>query len=936
MWALIVLCPLQGYSQRLHSREKHIEYQINHWGTDQGLPANTLVHLYQDHEGFLWIGSFDGLIRFDGSEFITYNKVNTPTLNSNHARVLKGDSQGNLWLGTGNGLAVYKKGKFTSLADSAHTFFIESLFVDEKNHRIWIGTRDAGIFSYSTDTGKYEALAADNKKDLIASLAIDGANNLWIGGEKTGLSRFSNGTWKHYTEADGLTSNEILCIYTDSQKDQMLVGTTSGLFLRNGESFELYPDFKGIRINQVKKDPDGLLWVLTANGIYKQLGPQKWQRIHKETGLSNNDARDVFFDSENCIWIATYRGGLNQIRETKFTTFFAGNGLDVEAVGALRELDDNTFLVGATDGNLFLIEDGIVKPFQTKTRLTQRIYHILRDTFGNLWISSYDGLLLIRPDGSEKLFTEKDGLPTNQIRLAYQDRRGNYWIGTRSGGISRMKLSRGSLPSFSAFKFQELQEINSTFVMSIDEDAAGNLLVGSNTGGLNIIAPDGTIRNYSKDHGLISNIIFNAHADKDQDRVTWIATSDGLARLESGKVFNYTRAEGLPQESIFDVVEDNSGYLWMPMARGLIRVPKKQLDDFRHGNAARIDWKVYDKNGDLKISECTGGTAMMKASDGRLWFPLLGGLVSVDPSSLTLNEKKPDVYIERVTIDDRETDIYDRIVVPPGSQRVVIKYIAISLRYPGSTRYRYRLENFDNHWRDAATNEEAVYTSLPPGSYTFHAVASNNDGVWNDRGAAISFVVEPVFYQTWWFYTGMTLLLCAAVLTYIRLRTRAIQQRAQMLERKIEERTRLVASQRDELMELNRRLQSSQEEIMAQRDSLASKNEEIESINANLERIVAARTLVLEEQNRRLAEYSFINAHKLRAPLASILGLINLFRIDAITEEQRQMLHHLNKSAAELDDIVRSINRLLEQEFEKTADEEEAVKVISDGGERDL
>lgn len=929
---IVLLChTIPSASQDKKGLAGMAEFQINHWTTDDGLPANTLVHLFQDHEGFLWIGSFDGLIRFDGSEFITYNKVNTPDLKSNHARVLKGDSQGNLWLGTGNGLVLYRKGKFTSLADNDHIFFIESLYVDEPGHKIWIGTRDAGLFTYNTDTRKYEEIDNLNKKDLISSLQKDKAGDLWIGGEKTGLSRYSDGQWIHYSDKNGLPTNEISCLYADDS-GAFYVGTTSGLYLREGEQFVAQKRFEGIRINQVKRDGKGNLWVLTSNGIYKDLGANQWQYIHKQNGLSNNDARDIFFDSEECIWIATYRGGLNQIRETKFKTFSAENGLDVEAVGALRELAPERFLVGGTDGKLLLVEDDVVKPFSIRTRLQQRIYHILSDHANNLWISSYEGLLLITPDGKERLFTVDDGLPTNQVRLVFQDSKRNYWIGTRSGGITRMDFDDFPMkPRFNRFKVDELTRLNSTFVMSMDEDSHGNLLVGSNTGGLNIISPEGKIANYSKAQGLISNIIFNAHAD--EEGVIWIATSDGLGRLENGQIHNYTRLDGLPQESLFDAVEDRSGFLWMPMARGLIRVEKKQLEDFRTGKLSKIEWKVYDKNSDLKISECTGGTAMFKGSDGRLWFPLLGGLVSVDPSTLTLNEKKPDVYIEKLVIDDQETDIYNRIVVPAGSQRVAIKFIAISLRYPGSTRYKYRLENFDNRWMDASTNAEAVYTSLPAGSYTFHALASNNDGVWNERGAAISFVVEPHFYQTLWFYTVATLALLAAVLTYIRLRTRAIQQRSEMLERKIEERTRLIAQQRDELMELNRKLQLSQEEIMAQRDSLASKNEEIETMNTNLEKLVEDRTRVLEDQNQRLAEYSFINAHKLRAPLASILGLINLFGIDAATETQRQMLHHLNKSAAELDDIVRSINRLLEQEFEKSGKEKE--KVAANGDEKD-
>lgn len=902
-------------------------YKITSWTTDDGLPGNACINIFQDHDGYLWLGSFDGLVRFDGTRFITYNKNNL--LISNYALAITGDSKSNLWVGTDHGIVHYKKGIVTDLTDPDHNFHVESLFLDEGAQKLWIGARNAGLFTYNLSTHQYDLLKGLRPDDIVNDILKDNDGNFWIGSEKSGLMQYKNQEWIRFSEKDGLSSTEVETLFQDSA-GVLYVGTTSGLFIRKpGEQFVEQEKFKGIRINKVIKDKKENLWVGTVNGLYQYVKAEDaWMTITREDGLSNNDIREIFFDEDGSVWIGTYRGGLNQLRETKFTFYFTKGGPVIEASGALCQLNETTILVGTTEGKLYTITDNQVKSYPTKTTINQRIYSILLDKMKNIWIASYDGLLLLTPDGHEKLFTEKDGLLTKQVRIIIQDKQGTYWIGTRNAGLIKMHVNHApEKPTFEPYMQKELSSVNSTFIMHLNEGSNGNLLISTNNGGITILSPTGEITNYNKKNGLESNTCFMAREDR--DGIVWLSTTDGLTRLKNGKTFTFTQKDGMPHENPMDFMEDDLGFVWLPTQKGTIRVSKQQLNDYAENKARTIEWKLFDKNNDLEKSECTGTARALKTADGKIWFPMIGGLMCVDPSTIKISKKIPRVYIEKITIDDAQVDMDKPIIVRAGSHRIAFDYIALTLLYPNSARYKYKLNNFDPDWIEAGVNRQATYTSLPHGEYSFLVMGCNNDGVWNTAGATIPIIVKPRVYQTWWFITLSIFAILGIVMMYTRFRTKSIKERSKYLEKLVNERTRLIAEQRDELVALNEELRSSQEEVLAQRDALAEKieeladkNEEIATINTNLEKIVEQRTKVLEDQNKRISEYAFINAHKLRAPLASILGIINLMNHEASTEAQLTLNKHLLKSADALDEIVRSINQMLERERRDELNEE--------------
>jgi signal transduction histidine kinase/ligand-binding sensor domain-containing protein len=611
-----------------------------------------------------------------------------------------------------------------------------------------------------------------------------------------------------------------------------------------------------------KKDSDGHLWVATAIGVYKQNSDSTWRLITTQDGLSANEISDICFIPEGSIWVATSRGGLNQIRQAKFITISSNQGLNIEGgVGAIQEISKKKFLIGTTNGKLYTIENGLAKPYLIKTKLKQRIHSILLDTKNNLWIGSYDGLLVIDPKGQEKLFTENDGLPTRQIRIIYQDQKNNYWIGTRNKGLIKMKV--GGSPfnsSFETFKYDELNQMNSTFIMSIEENDKNEFLIGSNTGGLLILTSNGDFQHYAKEKGLDVTNTLSARYDK--DRLIWIASSEGLRLMENGKFLSWTPNDGLPTSNIFDVMEDDQGYFWMPSAKGIIRIQKQQLIDYKNKKTNSLDWKIYTSNNELENSDCTGPSQILKASDGSLWFSMTGGVVIVNTKSITTNKRIPNIYIEKINVDDKEFSGSENLALAAGNQRVVFNYTALCLQYPNSAKYKFRLQPFDKNWNEAGTDRQAIYTSLPSGDYTFRVIACNNDGVWNLTGASTLVIKEPYFYQTWWFYLIVLCALVFFIFAYIGWKVKESKEKASKLEREVELRTRQLK----------------------------------------------LKTEALEEQNREKTGMINIVAHDLKAPLNKIKGLMGLIKMTGtFSEEQQEYVSYIDRSIHQGDQLIRDL-----------------------------
>jgi len=409
---------------------------------------------------------------------------------------------------------------------------------------------------------------------------------------------------------------------------------------------------------------------------------------------------------------------------------------------------------------------------------------------GSIWIGSYQGLNRLK-DGRITLATTQEGLSNNHVLSLWEDESGTLWIGTESG-LSRRE--RGRIQPFSP-----MEAMSRVAVHAIIGNGRGALWIGTSNGLFRLQA--GTTRTFFKSDGLSSNVIGALYEDR--DGTLWIGTSGGgICRYQQGVFKAITTADGLPDDTISQIIEDDRGYLWLGSNKGILRVNKKELDDFASGGMRSFSLMVYGTIDGMKSGECNGGSqpSAWRCRDGRLLFATVKGMVTIDPADLRLNPLPPPVHIERVVIDRQIRAAAAAVRVPPGRGELEFHYAGLSFLQPSKVRFKYRLEGYDNDWTDAGARRVAYYTNIPPGQYRFRVIASNNDGIWNQEGAAFAFYLAPHFYQTYPFYMLCAVLLLLAGVGVYGLRVRQLKAAKRKLEL-------LVAQRTSELETANQKLE---------------------------------------------------------------------------------------------------------------------------------
>jgi ligand-binding sensor domain-containing protein/signal transduction histidine kinase/ActR/RegA family two-component response regulator len=821
---LLVFLTLSPSGLALDPQKKFTQYVFDNWGLEDGLPQISIHAVIQTGDGYLWLGTQEGVARFDGVRFEVYNKNKVEQIKNNWINVLFEDRQNVLWIGTrGGGVTCLHpgEGKFTTITKEQGLAHNKVWSISEDHEGgLWIGTeggmnllKNGKILTYTTKDGL--------SNDLVMAIHEDRNGNLWIGTDGGGLNRRKDDRFITYTTKEGLANERVMAIYEDSTGN-LWIGTDNGLnCLEPGsEKFITYTTGEGLSSNRIRtiyEDGDRNLWIGTYDGGLNRLEQGKFTICTAKEGLANDSIWCIYEDGEGSLWIGTYKSGLYRLQDGKFTTYSHLEGLADDMVKSVCEGPDGSIWIGTDGGGLNRLKQGKFTAYTTGEGLSDnRVKCLYCDKEGNLWIGTGKGGLNRFKDGEFTIYTTKQGLANDLVRSLCEDRDRGLWIGT-GAGLNRFKDGKFTL-------YTTKQGLTSDIIRCIYEDREGSLWIGTDGGGLNRLK-DGKFTTFTSREGLANDSVWCIVEDREGN--LWIGTNGGgLSRLENGKFINITTNEGLFDDTIHQILEDDNGNLWMSCNKGIFQVSSKDINDFIEDKSKTLHCVSYNERDGMKSRECNGGTFPngCKSRDGKLWFPTIKGVVTIDPNNLKTNMPPPPVRIEEIIVDGREIKsplftTSEPLVLSPGKNQVEIHYTCLSFLDAEKGRFKCKLEGFDKEWQDVGPRRTAYYSKIPPGDYTFRVNACRRDGIWNETGASVSFSLEPHFYQAFWFRGLCGLVIVLMGFAGYRLRVRFLKKRTEELtgelRAQVEERTRDLEKRQKDLEERNEELEAIDESIKA-------------------------------------------------------------------------------------------------------------------------
>lgn len=750
----LFLAILQMPSSCLDPSKEISQYIHRVWTTENGLPQNYISAIAQTKDGYLWLGTQEGLVRFNGVSFKVFNEKNTREMKGESILTLLAGKDGSLWFGTyGRGLGRIKDGKFCSYttSDGLSSNVIRTLFEDSDG-ALWVGTSGGGICRFKNE--RFTSFTTKNglSSNIAKSIQRDQNGNLWIA-SAGGLNVLNNSKFTVYDSSKGLPDNDITVVYEDREKN-IWIGTRKGLCRLSNGNFKIFTTKDGISDNSITsiiQDREGSLWIGTTNGGLNRFYNNKFCSFTADEGLSDKSINCIYEDNQGNLWIGTMSSGLAQFREGPFTSITTKEGLSNDLVWSVMQDHLGNVWIGTSYGVNVLTQNKIIS-YSPKNGLPNNHILSLEETKkGEIWIGTDGGGLFRFKKGHFKRFTKKEGLPNDEITALKEDEKGTLWIGTRSGLAS---LKNGVFQVYAGI--MQKKPVYSIAVIG------NKVWIGCGGGDIIVVEED-------EIHQFQAGEKYNAlsiYPDKTGN--IWIGTyGGGLKLIRNDKISVISSANGLFSDSIFQILEDDFGNLWMSCNKGVFRVSKMELLNFAEGKVNVITSINYGVSEGMKTSECNGGSqpAGCKTKDGKLWFPTVKGVVIVDPKKMSISRNPVKVAIETVFAENEEIEPVSNFVLQPGRNKLGFRYASINYESPEKIKFRYKLDNFEKNWNEAGSRREAYYTNIPPGKYKFLVVASNPDGIWSETGASVEFYLKPYFYQT--FYFRLFAVITVIVMTFL-------------------------------------------------------------------------------------------------------------------------------------------------------------------------
>lgn len=744
----------------------------------------------QTGDGYLWLGTESGMLRFDGVRFTRWPPADGRKLPSTNILKLLATGDGALWIGTTAGLARWKDGNLTEYSDLAGHYV--TALAEDRSATVWVGTSAPdGLARLCTIEREIQRCHGGDGRlgRFVTTLEADSGGNLWVGAG-TGLWRWNLPTPILYPVPHPFP--EVHAVAEDSA-GTILVALNREVRHLVEQTLRPYPFVASDRQpkpTSLLRDRDGGLWIGTQDQGLLHVHHGRTDRFTQADGLSGDFILSLFEDREGSVWASTLNG-LDRFRDVSVRTLSAQHGLSSDTVMSVLAGNDGSVWFGTVAG-LNRLKDGHITPQRLQFQSpNETVGSLFQDTSGGLWAASSVGLFYLRADGSRP----QKIIDARYVGAIAEDRAGNLWVSVTERGLVRVRDG-------SAVEEVPWSRVGGEPALAMAADSSGGLWLGFAGGGISLFRNGSVQGSYSTAQGLARGKVNSLRFDR--DGVLWVSTEGGLSRVADGRATTLTSARGLPCDAVHWAIEDSFRSVWLHTPCGLVRVLRTELDlwDADPGRTPQVT--VYSHADGVVARSDLGsyGPKVTKSPDGRLWFAALHGVGVLDPQRLPFNGLPPPVHIELVTADRTAYMPSPQLRLPALVRDLRIDYTALSLVAPEKMRFRYKLEGRDDRWVDAGDRRQAFYTDLPPRRYRFRVTAANNDGVWNDEAAAWEFSIEPAFYQTTAFWMGSAFAVLALLAGAYRVRVRhqaaAMQSR---FEERLAERTRIAQALHDTLLQ---------------------------------------------------------------------------------------------------------------------------------------
>lgn len=771
------------------------QYTTRLWQMEDGLPHTVVQAITQARDGYLWVGTREGLARFDGVRFQAIalgSGLVQPSVTC-----LAEDQHGSLWIGTQNaGLFRLQEGKVARFGTAEGLPSDNILGLQRTTDgALWIGSI-RGLAQ--AEEGKIRRCLEKDIKGAVWSLFGDQEGSLWIA--LPGLARFMEGRLVPY-RAEGFPAS-VKCVLYD-RAGTLWSGNNDGLFcVRDGKTIR-YKKADGPLgvISVLYQDREGTLWVGTYGGLSRFVEG-------KFVNESQNDAAfyrvfSIFEDREGNLWTGSEEG-LTRLTPRHFTSYTREHGLRQNSIASVCADKDGGAWVAAWGGGVNHLVNGQVTQVLDRSNglPTDFILSVLEARDGSLWVGNdyYFGVNHVR-NGENIHYGRAEGLVGTVVSVMLEDHQGNLWLGSRDA-LNCFKDGRFT-------RFTTSNGLTHNKINALCEGQEGVVWVGTEAG--LTVWRDGRFIDCSVGETRLKTVVLSLY--EDAERTLWIGTREaGVLRLGKGHIDAFTCRQGLFNDCIYAIVEDARTNLWFNSSKGFFRVSKRQFEEVARGTLPALAPAVYGRaDGIVSSSQYREPTqpAASKGPDGRIWFRSTQGVVVVDPARITANEVPPPVVIEEILSDKQplnqltNTHAESGITFPPSRGELEIHYTALNFRAPERVQFRYKLEGFDRDWVEAGSRRVAYYNNLRPGDYSFHVTACNEDGVWRETGAAVGLTLQPHFWQTWWFLGAGVCLAAGAIAGGVRYETwRRMGRKLERLEQQYaveQERVRIARDLHDNL-----------------------------------------------------------------------------------------------------------------------------------------